>query len=390
MHGVPRSEDRKIRVYLNLLQGYHPVYQELIDNPPENVSYTTPPSKDYFTRQKIPLQKKIIKRAIKLLYQPAPAIFYAQTPAQTDLIHSTNNLMLLNNKPWVVDCEQAGGFLRFKQERYDSGIYRNLVERLLSRKACKAILPWSEAAKKSIQNYTQNQNIMKKTITLYPSIPESSTKAKKPKKIIKFLFIGRMFYEKGGREVLEAFRLIRKKCDCQLTMICDVPIEFKKEFKDSVDFHMPLFTRDEMKKIISTHHALLFPTYMDTFGFVILEAFASGLPVISTDIFCIPEMIEHEKSGLLLHAPVSRWDEKTYLFNRKKFCNWSDFLAHIKTSSFPGFSNQLSKEMLHLASDSSLWKTLSETGLEIIRRGKFSLKKRNEMLETIYQTSINQ
>ena len=44
----------------------------------------------------------------------------------------------------------------------------------------------------------------------------------------------------------------------------------------------------------------LFPSREEIFPNSILEALASGLPIISTRIFCIPEMVEEGVNGFLI------------------------------------------------------------------------------------------
>ncbi len=46
-------------------------------------------------------------------------------------------------------------------------------------------------------------------------------------------------------------------------------------------------------------HALLFPSRFEGFGYAALEAMACGIPVIAARSSAIPEVVEHEKTGIL-------------------------------------------------------------------------------------------
>jgi glycosyltransferase involved in cell wall biosynthesis len=51
---------------------------------------------------------------------------------------------------------------------------------------------------------------------------------------------------------------------------------------------------------LSEAHALLYPVqYGEPFGLVLVEALASGTPVIATDRGAVPEIVRHEESGWL-------------------------------------------------------------------------------------------
>ncbi|MDD5171629.1 MAG: glycosyltransferase family 4 protein, partial [Candidatus ainarchaeum sp.] len=298
----------KMKVFLNLMGSHHSVYAELLKYPPENVSYSYPETKGLYGQSFRP--DSLSRKVLKAIYSPLPALYYVRGAGHADLIHSTNSLMLLNNKNWVVDTEHVGGFLRFRSERYSSVFYKNIISRILRRNSCKGILTWSEAAKKSLSAYFGDASaIIKKTRTIYPAVHPSDKPTQKPKKKFRFLFVSRLFYEKGGREILEAFMKTKKKIDCSLTFIGNAPEEFRNKYSAHVDFVEPRLNRTQMAETFSRHHALVFPTYADTFGFVILEAMAAGLPVISTNVFCVPELIKDGSSGIVLEAPVKWHDE---------------------------------------------------------------------------------
>ena len=52
--------------------------------------------------------------------------------------------------------------------------------------------------------------------------------------------------------------------------------------------------------------AFTLPSYAEGVPTVLMEAMASGLPVVGTHVMGVPELIEHERSGLLI--PPARAD----------------------------------------------------------------------------------
>jgi len=66
--------------------------------------------------------------------------------------------------------------------------------------------------------------------------------------------------------------------------------------------HMLGFTR-ELYKWMAASDLLLFPTFFDTFGLVILEAMACALPVITTRKAGAADLVAHGQTGWLVDAP---------------------------------------------------------------------------------------
>ena len=61
--------------------------------------------------------------------------------------------------------------------------------------------------------------------------------------------------------------------------------------------------RQEVFDLMKRARFLVFPsTWYETFSLVIAEAFACGLPVISTDIGAAAEIVDHGRTGILLKS----------------------------------------------------------------------------------------
>ena len=60
--------------------------------------------------------------------------------------------------------------------------------------------------------------------------------------------------------------------------------------------------RDDVPSLLNASDVAVVPSrWGEAFGFTVIEAMAAGLPVIATSVGGIPEIIDHEKTGLLVH-----------------------------------------------------------------------------------------
>lgn len=132
---------------------------------------------------------------------------------------------------------------------------------------------------------------------------------------MKFLFVGRLVKEKGILDLLEAFAEVSKQFpNATLTIAGELMsnerdqetaklVEQQIAANDQV--HYVGFVRDT-PTLFANHDVFLLPSYREGLPRSILEAMASGLPVIATDIRgCREEVIDGE-TGFLV--PVERPD----------------------------------------------------------------------------------
>jgi glycosyltransferase involved in cell wall biosynthesis len=69
---------------------------------------------------------------------------------------------------------------------------------------------------------------------------------------------------------------------------------------------LPAFTQDQAAELYRAHHVLLHPKYLDPCPTVVIEALASGLPVIGSRSGGLPEMVP-DSCGVLIPLPLA-WD----------------------------------------------------------------------------------
>lgn len=122
----------------------------------------------------------------------------------------------------------------------------------------------------------------------------------------RYVTIARLTPQKNVRRLLKAFaKVLSAKLDVQLIIVGDGPersalekMARRLEISSRVTFRGRLGRRST-QKVLWNAHAFVLPSSYETFGVVLLEAMATGLPVIATASGG-PKDIVSEKSGILL------------------------------------------------------------------------------------------
>ena len=121
----------------------------------------------------------------------------------------------------------------------------------------------------------------------------------------KILYVGRISKEKDLHVLARAFRnLTQTHLDVELILVGDGP--YLQELKELLAGTPSIFTGyregEELATIYASCDLFAFPSATDTFGNVVLEAQASGLPVIVTDSGGPQENMIPHKTGRVVQA----------------------------------------------------------------------------------------
>jgi glycosyltransferase involved in cell wall biosynthesis len=120
---------------------------------------------------------------------------------------------------------------------------------------------------------------------------------------LKFLYVGRVSREKDVDRLVEAFDRLRERGHAaSLVIVGDGP--YRKELQARCQDRPIAFTGvlegDELATAYASADVMVFPSTTDTFGNVVLEAQASGLPVIVSDLGGPAEIVRCHDSGLIV------------------------------------------------------------------------------------------
>jgi len=114
---------------------------------------------------------------------------------------------------------------------------------------------------------------------------------------LRLLFVGGDFARKGGHILLEAFRN-------GLADRCTLDIVTKDETvcsQGAIRVHRGLTPNSpELQKLFADADLFIFPTLGDANPLAAIEAMASGLPVVSTNVGALAEEVEDDVTGLLI------------------------------------------------------------------------------------------
>jgi len=120
------------------------------------------------------------------------------------------------------------------------------------------------------------------------------------RKIPLFLFVGRLVAEKNLSELVEAAKILRQKgYQFKLGFAGEGPYFKTLKEKFPNDLFFGFIKGDELSKVYASSDLFVFPSTTETFGNVVLEAFASGLPVVGAKKGGSADLIQHQKNGLL-------------------------------------------------------------------------------------------
>ena len=370
------------RVYL--FAGSHPVYRSLVEFPPDNnfeVVSNIPPEAFINDRLSVysPMKNRIRRVGVALSrLLGLPRVFLP--PPGYDLIHSCRGFIPLTKTPSVIDFECVTSFANMDPVALQSA--RRMVLRLLSRPAIKYILPHSYAAARSVESVFGNAFSEKMRVVYPAAVPSPCVAHPGSRETFTILFVGKNFRIKGGVELYRAYKLLSREYKHMKLVIKSNPDEIPRKIVSDPGVHVitKILPYQEVLRLYCSADVFVLPTYMDTFGYVFLEAMAAGLPVIGTDVFAVPEIIQNGYNGFVIHSDI-RWHDDRYLPRKEGLRFGSCAEEHIV--------NQLVDKIRMLIEDKSLLQEMSQNAIYLVTEGKFSIKFRNEVLREIYMSAVS-
>jgi glycosyltransferase involved in cell wall biosynthesis len=230
-------------------------------------------------------------------------------------------------------------------------LYRGLLGRLLAAPRCLEIRCLSEACRRTLGRLF-GAAVRDKAVVHYPRIARPPSAPAEAGNGCRFVFVATQFELKGGAALLRAFRAVAEAAPgVRLELVTHLPPAYRAlaEACPGLRLHPADLSRDEVAaRFLSRGQVLVHPTYVESFGMVVLEALAHGLAVVATDLYAIPEMVQDGVNGRLLEPPISIWRDDLPAPLYRRLDRAAQEIARLDTTAFEA---RLAEAMIGLARD---------------------------------------
>jgi glycosyltransferase involved in cell wall biosynthesis len=147
---------------------------------------------------------------------------------------------------------------------------------------------------------------------LNPNKSPTPTVERSPSRTVRFLYVGRLHESKGLYVLLEAIEPLAARHEFKLTLVGTGPSEddLKQRFGHHrwLEFTGHVSVQDVTNRMMQSDLLLVPSVWFENSPGVIIEALGRGLPVMGSNAGGIPELVTHEKNGVLVGAgDVRAW-----------------------------------------------------------------------------------
>jgi alpha-maltose-1-phosphate synthase len=148
-------------------------------------------------------------------------------------------------------------------------------------------------------------------VDLHRFHPDSKSAARP----MRFVFVGAMTARKGVPTLLAAWKKLQPK-DAELWLVGEVSESVRKLIPDLRGLKtVGRKSRTELPELLRSCDVFVLPSYCEGFGLVLLEAMASGLPVLTTTATAAPDIVTEGRDGFIIES-----GDLDALVNKMEFC----------------------------------------------------------------------
>lgn len=219
--------------------------------------------------------------------------------ARPDLIHVAPMPMAHLYFTWRIAKHHAIPLVITPDMHFDDPRFKNLlIDTILASAA--AVIAHTEYEKAALSA----RGVAKERITVIPLSYLSANDFNLTAKLSQeptVLFLGTKSFDKGTVHLLEVWPQVRQKIPQAKLIVAGVPTRSWVKGKKNKDFtnveELDYVTGGTKQGLLSASHILVVPSRTESFGMVLLEAWAKGKPVIGGSAGATREMISEGRDG---------------------------------------------------------------------------------------------
>jgi len=250
-----------------------------------------------------------------------------QSIGRFDLVHSFYYASFQALTAAVASRLQARPFVlnpTFPAGSYRIDFYTQSVGRMVLNNA-NAILAQTEAEERVLSRYVSLGKIRRLPPGIDPErfemLPEPLAVKRKygfREEDTVLLYVGHITNAKGIPELLHAFAYLTRRLEgLKLLLVGGGDIESTRQLAEDLRIadrvgiagYVP---HESVREVYAVADLFVFPSHFEAFGMVLLEAAASGLPIVSTSVGCATELISDGKNGYVMRRCDNSFADACY------------------------------------------------------------------------------
>ncbi len=375
-------------VFLEPLWKLRREYQHYLESPPPGYRFVVQETATEGLARRLSASEAAY-RALWLAWQVLPMQLFKpwwecskRPPSGTDLTYAVLH-PVFRKEPWLLDMRAEQPHLLVGGERLFERWKRALRGALLS-PFCRRIVYEVEAGRRAFLQRFGWPELAGKTVVVRSGVPLRPPAQGSGDGRIKLLFVNSAninveshFAVHGGLVLLAAFLHLRRRYpQVELVVRSSMPAALKRSFAGAPGLRIidEIIPWPELEREFLTADVFVYPTHI-TPSIVMLDAMSYGLPVVTTDVWANPELVQDGHNGLLVaHPGVAAFSEGDVVhFERPQF-------RRVTESIDPGLVNRVVAAVSRLIEEPDLRRRLGRAGRGEVEDGRFSLKQRDQAL----------
>jgi len=301
-----------------------------------------------------------LTKAFVSLYIPAENVIQEINCRNFDILHFHNltdltfpTFFAYSKKPKILTCHTINEVVNY---HYIVGPRLFFFRKILNRMDVLHVL-----SNRDIKLLNRLGLKNKKIVVIPPGVDTDRFNSSHDREGNKVLFVGRISPEKGIETLLKALSVINSDFTLWLIGPLQDPKyfyalkeNFSRMFNEGKIRFLGSLSHDKLTEYYAKADIFVLPSKMETFGLVLLEAMASRLPIISTNVGAAGELIKDWENGFII--PINDW----------------------KT---------MAKRIEFLLADKKLRTRMGETNRKIVEE-KYDANKNFEKIVTLYERML--